>query len=199
VRCRPGGSHPSIRVALVAALLLAGACSAPVDSGPRTLRAAGIPADLRGETSTTTTTIITTGESLEVTVYFISGDRLAPVKRRISPPVSVEKVLQQLFSGPTTAEAVQGLRTAINFDTTVLGAPVEDRIATVDVSKNFAFGLPPEQIFAFAQVVFTAVDVEGVTGVVFARNGKRQEVLSGDGSATSAPLGRGSYPQVTPR
>jgi spore germination protein GerM len=136
---------------------------------------------------------------VEVTVYFISGDRLAPVKRRISPPVSVEKVLQQLFSGPTTAEQVQGLRTAISPATTVLRAPIEAKIATVDVSKNFAFGSPPEQIFAFAQVVFTAVDVEGVTGVLFAQNGKRQEVLSGDGSSQSAPLGRGSYPQVTPR
>jgi spore germination protein GerM len=170
-----------------------------VDSGPRTLRAAGIPADLQGETSTTTTTIITTGESVEVTVYFISGDRLAPVKRRISPPVSVEKVLQQLFSGPTTAEAVQGLRTNISPDTNVLRAPVEARIATVDVSKNFAFGQVPEQILAFAQVVFTAVDVEGVTGVLFAQNGKRQEVPSGDGSSTSTALGRGSYAQVTPR
>ena len=78
-------------------------------------------------------------------------------------------------------------------------APVEARIATVDVSKNFAFGIPQEQIFAFAQVVFTAVDVGGVTGVLFAYNGKPQEVLAGDGSSQSAPLGRASYPQVTPR
>ena len=186
---------------LVVAVALAGAaCSAPVDSRPHTLRAAGIPADLQGSTSTTTTTIITTGESEEVTVYFIGADnRLAPVKRRISPPVSLERVLQQLFAGPTTAEGVQGLRTAISRDTTVLKAPVEARIATVDVSKNFAFGIPQEQIFAFAQVVFTAVDVGGVTGVLFAYNGKPQEVLAGDGSSQSAPLGRASYPQVTPR
>jgi len=197
---RPGRFRSAVWAALAVAGLLAGACSAPVDSGPRTLRAAGIPADLRGETSSTTTTVISTGESEEVTVYFIGADnRLAPVKRRISPPVSLERVLQQLFAGPTTAEGVQGLRTAISRDTTVLKAPVEARIATVDVSKNFAFGIPQEQIFAFAQVVFTAVDVGGVTGVLFAYNGKPQEVLAGDGSSQSAPLGRASYPQVTPR
>ena len=42
-------------------------------------------------------------------------------------------------------------------------------------------------------------DVGGVTGVVFSLNGHRLEVPQGDGSSTSAPLGRASYPQLTPR
>ncbi|HEV7865806.1 MAG TPA: GerMN domain-containing protein [Acidimicrobiia bacterium] len=186
-------------VILIAALLLAGACSAPLDSGPKTLRAASIPADLREETSSTTTTIVSTGDSVEVTVYLIGGDRLVPVKRQVSPPVSVQKVLQSLFTPPTTAELVSGLRTAISPDTAVLGAPVEDRIATVNVSKNFAFGPATEQIIAFAQVVFTATEVDGVTGVLFAQNGHRQDVPQGDGSSKSLPLGRASYSQFTPR
>jgi len=132
-------------------------------------------------------------------VYYIQADRLAPVKRRVSPPVTVEKVLQKLFAGPTTAEDVGGLRSAISPDTDILGAPIEARITTVNVSKNFAFGLPTDQIMAVAQVVFTAVEIPGVTGVLFAENGRRQEVPQGDGSSTSAPLGRASYPQVTPR
>jgi spore germination protein GerM len=194
-RARPAGL-----LALVAVLLLGAACSAPVDPGPKTLRAASIPADLRADTSSTTTTTIAPGESEEVTVYFIGPDqRLAPVKRRVSPPVTLSKVLQRLFAGPTTQEQLNGLRTAISVDTTVVGAQVSDRIATVDTSKTFAFGPVPEQIFAFAQVVFTAVDVEGVTGVLFAQNGRRLEVPQGDGSSTSAPLGRASYPQLTPR
>ena len=203
---RPRRRRPLGLVALLAALALAGACSAPVDSGPKTLRAAGIPADLRQETSsTTTTTLVTTGESEEVTVYFIKNDpstltdRLVPVKRLVTPPVSVEKVVQTLFAGPTTQERLQGLRTAISPDTTVLGAPIEAHIATINVSKNFASGPPLDQINAFAQVVFTAVEVGGVTGVLFAQNGHRQEVPQGDGSLMSALLGRAAYPQVTPR
>ena len=194
-------------VALGAVLALAGACSAPIDSGPRTLRAANLPPDLRGttSTSTTTTTIATTGESEEVTVYFIKNDpssntdRLVPVKRRISPPVTALKVLQKLFAGPTQQERLDGLRTDINPDSTVLNVAIEAKIATVNYSRDFAFGLVPEQIKAFAQVVFTALDVEGVTGVLFEQNGRREEVPSGDGSSTSAPLGRASYPQQTPR
>ena len=192
-------------LALVPVLVLAAGCSAPVDSGPKTLRAASIPADLRQETSTTTTTVISTGESEEVTVYFIGADkttgtdRLVPVKRRVSPPVTVEKVLQTLFAGPTSEERLQGLRTAISPDTTILGAPIESHIATVNVSGNFALGTPQDQINAFAQVVFTTVDVGSVTGVVFSEQGHRLEVPQGDGSSTSAPLGRASYPQVTPR
>lgn len=182
----------------VVALAGAAGCSAPVDSGPKTLRAASIPEALRSPSSTTSTSV-PSGESEEVTVYYIQGDRLAPVKRRVSPPVTVEKVLQKLFAGPTTAEAVGGMRSAISPDTDILGAPIEARITTVNVSKNFAFGLPTDQIMAVAQVVFTAVDIPGVTGVLFAENGRREEVPQGDGSSTSAPLGRASYPQVTPR
>jgi spore germination protein GerM len=187
-------------MALVAALLLAAACSAPVDSGPKAIRAASLPEGLRAQTSSTTTTTAPTGESEEVTVYLIGPDqRLFPVKRLVNPPVTVEKVLQKLFAGLTTAEGVSGLRTAISPDTTVLGAPIEAKIAVVNVSKSFAFGRVDDQIRAYAQVVFTAVDVGGVTGVLFAVNGRRLEVPAGDGSTQSAPLGRGSYAEYTPR
>jgi spore germination protein GerM len=186
--------------ALAAVLLLATACSAPVDSGPKTIRSASIPLGLRAETPSTTSTTVPTGESEEVTVYFITQEeRLQAVTRRVSAPVTVEKVLEKLFAGPTIAEGVSGLRTAISFDTTVLGAPIEARIAVINVSKSFAVGRVDDQIRAYAQVVFTAVDAGGVTGVLFAVNGRRQEVPAGDGSNQSAPLGRGSYPEYTPR
>ena len=188
-------------VALVAALAVAGACSAPLDSGPRTIRAASIPEGLRAETSSTTTTTAPTGNSDEVTVYFIGTDaRLFPVKRRVSRPVTVKKVLENLFAGPNPGERAVGLRTAISFGTNVLGAPIEEGgIVTVDVSKDFAFGTADDRIGAYAQVVFTALDVPGVTGVRFALKGQRQEVPEGDGSLNSAPLGRAAYPQLTPR
>ena len=192
----------SLRLVIVlgALLLVAGACSAPVDSGPKAIRATSLPEELRTQSSVTTATTAPTGESEEVNIYFIGADqRLSPVKRLVSPPVTVEKVLQKLFAGPTTAEGVTGLRSAISFDTRVLSAPIEARIALVDVSKSFAFGSVDDQIRAYAQVVFTAVDVAGVTGVLFSVNGHRQEVPAGDGSNQSAPLGRGSYSEYTPR
>jgi spore germination protein GerM len=200
MRVRAGRSRFSVSAAFVLAALGVAGCSAPVDSGPKTLRAASIPANLRAETSSTTSTTVLSGASEEVTVYFIGPDeRLVPVKHRVSSPVSLEKVLQNLFAGPTPAEAVGGLRTAISPETTILGAPIEARIATVNVSRNFAFGRVSDHPIAFAQVVFTAVDVEGVTGVLFAVNGRRQEAPEGDGRVTSTPLGRASYAQVTPR
>ena len=189
-----------LMMTLVVVVLLSAACSAPVDSGPKAIRAASIPEGLRAETSSTTTTTAPTGESDEVTIYFIGPDqRLAPAKRQVSSPVTVEKVLEKLFAGPTDAERLNGLRTAISFETTVLGAPIEARIAVINVSKSFAFGLVDDQVRAYAQAVFTAVDVSGVTGVLFAVNGRRLEVPAGDGSTQSAPLGRGSYPEYTPR
>ena len=189
-----------LALALVLTLVMAGACSAPVDSGPKTIRQASLPLGLRSEASSTTTTTIPTGQTEEVTVYFFGADlRLHPVKRLVSSPVSVEKVLQKLFAGPTPAEGLTGLRTAISGETAILSAGVKNQIVTVDTSKYFAFGPLPEQIAAFAQVVFTASDVPGVTGVVFAQNGRRVDAFDGSGLPQSAPLGRAAYPQATPR
>ncbi len=196
-----GQVRPLRRTMAVMSLVLAvTACSSPVDSGPKAIRNARIPEGLRSETSSTTTTTGPTAESEEVTVYLIGQDqRLVPVKRRVTAPVTVEKVLRKLFTPPTTAEGVAGFRTAISPDTTVLGARIENKIVTVDVSKVFAFGPVDDQIRAYAQVVFSAVETGAVTGVLFAVNGRRLEVPAGDGSNQSAPLGRGSYPEYTPR
>ena len=192
--------HLRLLMTLMAMVLVLTACSSPVDSGPKAIRTASIPEDLRSETSSTTTTTGPTSESEEVTVYLIGQDqRLVPVKRRVSSPVTVEKVLRKLFTPPTTAEGVAGFRTAISPDTTLLGAQIENKIVTVDVSKVFAFGPVDDQIRAYAQVVFSAVETGAVTGVLFAVNGRRLEVPAGDGSNQSAPLGRGSYPEYTPR
>lgn len=197
-----GRQRPVWLVMTVAAtMLVVAACSSPVDSGPKAIRAASIPEGLRTETSTTTTTG-PTGESEEVTVYLIGPppeERLVPVKRRVSPTVSVEKVLRKLFTPPTTAEGVAGFRTAISPDTTLNSASIENKIVTVDVSKVFAFGPVDDQIRAYAQVVFTAVETGFVTGVLFAVNGRRLEVPAGDGSNQSAPVGRGSYQEYAPR
>jgi spore germination protein GerM len=187
---------------LIGMVLLASACSSPVDSGPKAIRTASIPEGLRVEASSTTTTTVPTGESEEVTVYLIGpppDQRLVPVRRRVRSPVTVEKILQKLFTPPTTAEGVAGLRTAISPDTTVLSAQIENKIVTVDVSKVFAFGDVPDQIRAYAQVVFTAVETGSVTGVQFTVNGRRLEVPAGDGSNQSAPVGRGSYQDYAPR
>lgn len=189
-----------LTLTLVVAVALAGACSTPVDSGPKGIRSGSIPAALRAETSSTTTTTVPAGASEEVTVYFIASDgRLQGVKRQVSAPVNAEKVLQKLFTGPTDPERLSGLRTAISPDTTILSADTKQSILTVDTSKNFAFGQLPEQIGAYAQVVFTATDLAGVIGVQFAHEGRRVSVQAGDGSTNSAPLGRASYAQFTPR
>ena len=190
-----------LAVALVVALLLAAGCSAPVDSGPKTIRSASVPVGLRTEPSPTTTTTVLPGASEEVTVYFVSSaaGRLEPVKRRVSSPVNPEKVLQKLFAGPSDQEFQSGLRTAISGDTTIRGADIESGILIVDTSKNFAFGQVPEQISAYAQVVFTVLDLNGVIGVQFAQNGRRIPVFVGDGSSQSVPLGKAAYSQLTPR
>lgn len=184
---------------LVVVAFLGAACGVPLDTEPQALRGGDVPAELRQELPTQTTTTLAAGPASPVTIYLAGPERLVAVVRQVSAPASVEKVLQQLFTGPTKAESAQGLRTAISPGTTVLGAAVEAKLVSIDLSGDFAVGSPPDQIIAFAQVVFTATKLEGVGGVVFTRNGRRLEVPTGDGSITSTPLGPASYPQLTPR
>lgn len=187
--------------ALVVGLVLAGACSAPVDSGPKAIRETSLPVGLRSATSSTTTTTTPTGATEDVTVYFINREqRLQPVTRQVTSPVTVEKVLQKLFEGPDPQEAeTLSLRTAISGDTEIRSAEVKNQIVTIDTSKRFPFGALPDQILGFAQAVFTVLDVNGVTGVLFAENGRRLTVPDGSGLPQTAPMGRAAYPEATPR
>lgn len=190
-----------LALALALGLVVAGACSAPVDSGPKAIREASIPVGLRSATSSTTTTTAPAGATEDVTVYFINREqRLEPVTRQVTAPVTVEKVLQKLFEGPKPAEAESlSLRTAISGDTEIRRAEVKNQIVTIDTSKRFPFGALPDQILGFAQAVFTALDVNGVTGVLFAEDGRRLAVPDGSGIPQTAPLGRAAYPEATPR
>lgn len=193
---------------LAAAVLAAeGACGVPLDDEPRALSSGEAPLELLGADPLTTTTTGLPGASSEVTIY-LSGprtddpgrpERLVAVERRVPAPASVEKVVQMLLTGPRHDEARQGLRSAINPETTILSAVVERGIATIDLSGNFAVGSGTDQIVALAQIVFTATDLGGVVGVRFTLDGRSAEVPSGDGTLTRTPLGRAAFATFGPR
>lgn len=190
-------------VPVVVAVLMAAAavaCGAPTDAEPRALDTEDVPFDLlSADPVTTTSTRPPTGTSSIVQIFFMGQDHLVPVERAVSAPASVEKVLKALISGPTEEERRRGLRTVINPGATVLTAPVEDNIATVDLSgAYFLSDALEDQIVGLAQTVYTATNLGGVVGVRFTIDGKRAEVPIDKASLTSTPVGRASYAKYAP-
>lgn len=181
------------------AVLVSAACGVPTDVRPRTLPPDEVPFGLLVADPTSTTTTVPPGSSSRVVIFLVAGDNLVKAERVVAAPASVEKVLKALVSGPLDSERARGLATAINPATMVLGASVESDIATIDLSRDFAVGSTTQQaIVALAQIVYTATELANVTGVRFTLDGNPAQVPQGDGTITSAPVGRATYASYAP-
>ena len=66
-------------------------------------------------------------------------------------------------------------------------------VATVDFTANPVQVVGPDQTLAIAQVVFTATQQAGVTGVLFQIGGKPIEVPTASGAQVPGPVDRTSY------
>ncbi len=185
-----------IRMAVLCLLALA-ACGVPADSSPRAIPSDDVPFDLLepGETVPVTTTTPVAGT---VTVFLVSGERLAGADRSSPVPPTPEWALGALLAGPTPEEAAQGLRTAIG-TALALAAPGKDgNLVEIELGPSFTAAGGAEQILAIAQVVYTMTAFPQVSGVTFTLNEKAVEVPRGDGTLTGAPLGRDAFPAVAP-
>ena len=78
-------------------------------------------------------------------------------------------------------------------------ATVADGIATVDFfSANPVQVVGPDQTLAIAQVVFTATEQPGVTGVIFKIDNRPIEVPTASGAQVPGPVSRSSYQPQAP-
>lgn len=73
----------------------------------------------------------------QISVYFVQGEQLVPVKR---PGSSALHAVRQLVAGPTRAERGRGLRTYVPASTRVRSVTVAEGLATVDLTELFATG-----------------------------------------------------------
>jgi hypothetical protein len=190
--------RPMLAVALGASILLA-ACGLPTDNTPRVIAADKVPYSLLGP-STTNQGIEAGG--VEVQLYFVDDQRLRPVKRRV-PDTSPVMVLEALIRGPADRDP-RSLKGAIPPETRVLRADLEtDATLTVVLTKDILSVTGPLQKNAFAQLVYTATDLPGVSRVRFkvaeAAGDNEQDVdPPTEGGATKAPLSKGDYSSLAP-
>lgn len=185
-------------VVLLAGVLIT-ACGVRSDPSPRTLSAGEVPYGLLEQAPSTTTSATTPAvPKAMVLVYYVVGDRVHPVAREVTQPVTVAKAITVLLAGPQEDEAVTGIRSAINPAAGILPRRIDPATFVVDVSADFVQGSTSEQVLGLAQIVFTATEIAGVTGVRFTLEGAPIEVPTPSGALTAEPVGRDAFATLAP-
>lgn len=175
-------------LALLCGLVLMAGCGVEPQSSPQPLTLPSPQLSQPGQRS---------GDvGIELTVYFVRGAALAPAQRRVdllSPAAS----LDALIAGPTRAEVIAGLRTALAPQALTVDVGLPGGITSVAVTTEFTGVTGANQLLAVAQVVWTLTGVEGTQQVRFLLDGAPVEVPT-DTGLTDAPVGRDDFDSVTP-
>ena len=194
-RCEaaPGWAAPPLvrlrGMFLLLALLFLTACGLPGDdSVDRVAVSPGPPSPER-------TGLAPDGRT--IAVWFVRGSRLEAVSRSADEP-GPSGALALLLAGPTRAEVVDGLRTALSpVDLAVPPGADGTGTVTIAVGRDFADIGGGNQLLAVAQVVWTATQFRSVDLVCFTLDGVLVEVPT-DTGLIDRPVGRSDYPSVAP-
>jgi len=180
-----------------AAIALLASCGLPKDSSPRAISPDKVPFGLLGPSSTAPGNE-PGGETF--TLYFVRNERLQGTVRRLVSP-RIDDVLTALIAGPAQEDS-STLKSAIPTETKVQRTELNNGILTIVLSKEILGPQGPVQESAFAQLVYTATDLDGVSQVQF-------RVVGADGNETAAtpqtdsgakegPLTRADYASLAP-
>jgi len=162
-----------------------------------------------GSVTTTPGDTPTTGPSadtMQVKVYFAGGEKLAAVSRTIPRTKEVAAgAVRALLAGPTAEEkappAQRGISasTSIPEGTKLLGIAVNEGVARVDLTREYASGGGSlSMAMRLAQVVFTLTQFPTIEKVRFALDGETVDVFSGEGLILDHPVGRADYEELMP-
>lgn len=156
------------------------------------------------ETTTTvveqTTTTTEAQGTMMVNVYFSQNEKICATARVLpkAPEVGAAAV-KALLEGPTAAEKTAGMVSNIPEGTTFLGLTIQNGIATVDLSKEYASGGGSlSMAMRLAEVVFTLTQFPTVQGVNFKLDGVPVDVFGGEGIVLDHPVNRSDYEDLSP-
>lgn len=133
------------------------------------------------------------------TVYFARDEKVAAAGRTVSTPSTGRNAVQALLAGPDDLEADAGLTTAVPDGTELLDIDIDDGLATVDLSGDFAAGGGSLSMqLRVAQVVFTLTQFDSVDTVTILLDGEEAiEGIGGEGVPATG-VDRGDVENVTP-
>lgn len=175
-------------VALV--VVLAG-CGIPVDGAPETFTLPDVGSDIDDFPAT--------GELAAAPLYLVGDEGLVRVTRDLPDPIDARSLVESLLSGVTEPEDRSGLSSSIPLGTELFGLDIADRIATVDLSADFASVGGQQEILAVAQIVLTVTQLVDVDGVVFELEGVRTDVPTADGALATVAVTPDDYESLIER
>jgi germination protein M len=166
------------------------------------------------ETETETSTDNASNDEVATTkirLYFLAGGGetdgragpfLVSVQREIpSTPRIALATLRELVDGPNASDQsmIDGVSTAVPGSTLVIDVAIDNRLATVNLSREFESGGGSFTMFArLAQVVYTVTQFPTVDEVQFELDGRPVTVFSGEGIVLDQPVARGDYLDLLP-
>ena len=188
-------------MAVAAALVLVGVCAAcgiPSGGAPTVIAKSNVPFHLL-DPSPSTTVAPPPAAGVNETIFLVASDqRLQAVSRDVPVPADLTQILAALLDGPTAAESTAGLQTFLTGTRPQVTATVSNGIATVDFASNPVQVVGPDQTLAVAQVVFTATQQPGISGVAFQIAGAPKDVPTASGVQASGPVNRTQYAPEAP-
>lgn len=152
-----------------------------------------------GESPTASPTS-TGGDELDLSVFFMRNEKVAPVVRSVERTVATGRAaMEELLKGPNETDQDFGMSTAIPEGTELLGLEINNQVATVDLSEEFESGGGSLSMQArLAQVVYTLTQFPTVDSVIFEIEGERVTAFGGEGIVLENPVGPADFENVTP-
>lgn len=199
-------ARPRLLVALgvVAALPLLGACGLGEDDEPRVISPENVPPDLLDPEQESTTTTRGPGE-VEVPIYLIDQVAeelvLASTMRTVQDPDRPQSRIEALLAAtPTELEQAEQLTTAIPPEVQLLDSEhdPDERELMLDLSREI-FDVRGQALSnAFAQIVYTATELDTVSTVRFRVDGIPTNALDAEGGEQRV-VDRSDYQALEPR
>ena len=133
-------------------------------------------------------------------VWFTRDESLFMVARaqKATPRIGTA-ALEALLAGPDPHEQAAAVGSQIPAGTQLLGLSVDNGVATVDLTSEFESGGGSTSMnMRIAQVVYTLTQFPTVKGVLFELDGRRVDVLGGEGVIVDQPVTRKDFKTLLP-
>lgn len=134
-----------------------------------------------------------------VIAYFVWDEEVVAVRRYAQAPAVAAGAIEALLLGPSGEEAAEGIASAIPAGTRLNGVTISDGVATVDFGDSFDDGGGTTSMsMRVAQVVFTLTQFDSVRAVTFEMDGRKLDVLGGEGILLEEPQTREMWEDYSP-
>lgn len=199
----PAGARWTWLAVLVGLALVVAGCGVTTDDDPQAIDADDIPAELLDPNPPTSTTVVST-EGTPVPVYLLvrtgTTTRLAPTQREVADPTRPGDRIDALLEPLSPEEQEAGLISSIPSDTVLLDTElIRDEQELVVNLSGALFDVEGEELArAFAQIVYTVTELDGVRQVRFKVDGETFRAPDAEGVEQDGAVTRADYSELAP-